>query len=260
MGEQNGMPLPKYLGYVVFQNMEEMKSQFENWLKENKETITRPDKYSSTIITISNHLKSKNLTDTDIYSKTDGDEVVKIQQRYFSFDEFYNRNIKGKRMYSRSLDLYIEFLDSYKGIPTKIIAPEIESVVINPMLTNTEKQSIILSRRGQGQYRENLVKLWGKCSITGYDDVRLLVASHIKPWNKSDNSERIDKFNGLLLLPTYDKLFDLGFIGFNGKGNIYISKELISPEVLHVDPKTRIQTHRNHHLYLEYHLEHVFRN
>ena len=240
--------------------MEEMKSQFENWLKENKETITRPDKYSSTISTISNHLKSKNLTDTDIYSKTGGDEVVKIQQRYFSFDEFYKRNIKGNRMYSRSLDLYIEFLDSYKGIPGKIVAPEIEGVVINDTLTTTEKQSIILSRRGQGQYRENLVKLWGKCSITGYTDVRLLVASHIKPWNKSDNSERIDRYNGLLLLPTYDKLFDLGFIGFTGKGGIKISKELKSPEVIHVDPKTRIQTNQNHHPYLEYHLEHVFRN
>lgn len=236
-----------------------MKLIFENWLKENKETITRPEKYSSTIKTISNHLKSKNIIDLNIYSKTDVDEVIKIKQRYFSFDEFYNRNIKGNRMYSRSLDLYIEFLESYNGIPGKIIAPEIERVITNPALTTTEKQSIILSRRGQGQYRENLVKLWRKCSITGYSDVRLLVASHIKPWSISDNSERIDKYNGLLLLPTYDKLFDLGFIGFNEKGSINISKELKDPDILQINEKTKINIQRNHIKFLEYHLEHVFK-
>jgi hypothetical protein len=236
-----------------------MKLIFENWLKENKETITRPEKYSSTIKTISNQLKSKNIIDLDIYSKTDVDEVIKIKQRYFSLDEFYNRNIKGNRMYSRSLDLYIEFLESYNGIPGKIIAPEIESVITNPALTTTEKQSIILSRRGQGQYRENLVKLWRKCSITGYSDVRLLVASHIKPWSKSDNSERIDKYNGLLLLPTYDRLFDLGFIGFNEKGSINISQELKDPDILRINEKTKINIQRNHIKFLEYHLEHVFK-
>ena len=115
-----------------------MKLTFEYWLKENKETITRPEKYSSTINTISNHLKSKDIIDSDIYSKTDVDEVIKIKQRYFSFDEFYSRNVKGNRMYSRSLDLNIEFLESYNGIPGKIIAPEIERIITNPALSITE--------------------------------------------------------------------------------------------------------------------------
>lgn len=83
-----------------------MKLLFENWLRENKRTITKPEKYSSTINTISNHLKSKDIIGLDIYSKIDVDEVLNIKQRYFSFDEFYNKNIVGNRMYSRSLDLY----------------------------------------------------------------------------------------------------------------------------------------------------------
>jgi hypothetical protein len=237
-----------------------MRFLFEDWLKQQKKTISRPDKYSSTINTISNHLKSKRFNDLDIYTIADAEEVIRIKQKYFSFDEFHNKNIRGNRMYSRSLDLYIEFLDSYGEIPGKRIAPEIESVIINPTLTVTEKETIILSRRGQGQYRENLLNLWGKCSISGYLDVRLLNASHIKPWSKSDNLERIDKFNGLLLLPTYDKLFDLGFISFSGKGDIYISKELINPEALNINDKTKIKTHKGHETYLEYHLENVFRN
>ncbi|WP_373497537.1 HNH endonuclease [Aquiflexum sp.] len=163
-------------------------------------------------------------------------------------------------MYSRSLDLYIEFLDSFSGIPGKVVAPEIERVISDPKLTSTEKQSIILSRRGQGQFRENLVKLWGSCSISGYTDFRLLVASHIKPWSKSDNYERIDKYNGLLILPTYDKLFDLGFIGFNPNGNICVSKELDNPEALNILPNIKIVTHKYHYQYLEYHLEHVFKS
>lgn len=155
--------------------------------------------------------------------------------------------------------IYIEFLDSYDKIPGKIIDPEVESIISNQELTTTEKQSIILSRRGQGQYRESLVKLWRKCSISGYSDTRLLVASHIKPWSKSDNFERIDKFNGLLLLPTFDKLFDLGFIGFNDKGNIHISNELKNPQEILINEEVKINIQRNHIKFLTYHLEHVFK-
>jgi hypothetical protein len=237
-----------------------MKNRFENWMKENKETISRPDKYSNTIQSISNQLKSKNGLDLDLYSIFDADEVIKKKEIYFSFDEYYQKNKRGNNMYSRSLDLYIEFLDSYKGIPGKILAPEIERVIIDPLLSSTDKESIILSRRGQGKYRENLIKMWEKCSISGYPDVRLLIASHIKPWTNSSNLERVDKFNGLLLLPNYDKLFDLGFIGFNGKGNIFFSKELSNPKALQIDPAIKISTHKNHQVYLEYHMEHIFKN
>jgi HNH endonuclease len=236
-----------------------MREKFEIWIKENKEKISRPDKYSATISTISNHLKSKGNLDFDIYSKTDADEVEKISELYFSYEDYYAQNKKGNNMYSRSLDLYIEFLDTSGEIIGKEINSEIKDILIDSNLSSTEKEIIILSRRGQGKYRENLINLWKGCSISGYSGLRLLVASHIKPWKKSNNSERIDRYNGLLLLPNYDKLFDLGLIGFSETGDIKISDHLFDPKSLFISNDIKINIQKNHAKYLEYHKEFIFK-
>ena len=55
------------------------------------------------------------------------------------------------------------------------------------------------------------MRLWGgRCAVTGLDLPLLLRASHIKPWRDSDNRERLDPYNGLLLSPSYDAAFDWG--------------------------------------------------
>lgn len=108
-------------------------------------------------------------------------------------------------MYSRSLDLYIEFLETNRQQIDDIIK-EVEEVKNDQTLTSLEKESIILSRIGQGKFRHELIELWKGCAISKFDDTRFLIASHIKPWKKSTNQEKVDKYNGLLLLPTYDKL------------------------------------------------------
>lgn len=40
------------------------------------------------------------------------------------------------------------------------------------------------------------------------EDERFLVASHIKTWSHSNNIDRLDIQNGLLLCPNHDALFD----------------------------------------------------
>ena len=54
----------------------------------------------------------------------------------------------------------------------------------------------------------------------------VLRASHIKPWRKSSDKERLDPYNGLLLIPNLDVLFDVGLITFEDNGQIRISDHL----------------------------------
>jgi hypothetical protein len=92
-------------------------------------------------------------------------------------------------------------------------------------LPETEREQVVKSRLGQGHFREGLMAQWdGKCAVTGVDHPSLLVASHIKPWRISTNSERLNPFNGLLLIPQYDRLFDRGLVTFERNGAIRISK------------------------------------
>lgn len=69
-------------------------------------------------------------------------------------------------------------------------------------------------------------------------------ASHIKPWRISDNRERLDKFNGLLLTPALDLLFDAGFISFADSRDILFSPCLAQEDatLLGVHDKMRLCT------------------
>jgi hypothetical protein len=90
-------------------------------------------------------------------------------------------------------------------------------------LEETEKLALVMARRGQGRFRENLQQFETGCRITGVTDQQFLVASHIKPWRDADNRERLDGENGLLLTPNIDRLFDRGFISFADDGQLLVS-------------------------------------
>ena len=138
------------------------------------------------------------------------------------------------------------------------IAQDIQEIIKQPNSEPTEKSSLILCRIGQGKFREDLIKLWQECSVTGFKMISLLVASHIKPWADSDNKERLDAFNGLLLLPNIDKAFDKGYISFDEMGTIIISKDLGDFGSLGIKRDMKINIKDENIPYLEYHRTHVF--
>lgn len=89
-----------------------------------------------------------------------------------------------------------------------------------------EKIQITKARRGQGYFKLNVRLYEDHCRVTGVSNIRHLRASHIKPWAKSNDNEKLDGANGLLLSPHVDHLFDQGFISFEDKGNILVAKNL----------------------------------
>lgn len=90
----------------------------------------------------------------------------------------------------------------------------------------TQKRQMISARRGQGVFKANVRLNEKACRITGVTDPRLLIASHIKPWSKSNDTEKLDGCNGLLLSPHVDRLFDRGLITFEDTGEIIHSPKL----------------------------------
>ena len=126
------------------------------------------------------------------------------------------------------------------------------------------KKIVRQAREGQGKYREQLLEQCHFCPVTMISDERLLIASHIKPWAASNDTEKIDPYNGYMLSPMIDKLFDRGFITFTDSRHIVLS-EFISPytwkqiglkndtfyKALQMDDK-RIE-------YLKFHHESVFK-
>lgn len=129
----------------------------------------------------------------------------------------------------------------------------------NPLLSSTTKQEMLNVRIGQQRFRKLVLDMWGhKCAITGA--AQFITASHIKPWNVSDNSERLDPFNGLALSPVYDKAFDVGLISFDDEGKILISKRLAKDaDLLGISGQERIrELNFLHKKYLSYHRQERF--
>jgi hypothetical protein len=90
---------------------------------------------------------------------------------------------------------YFKLFVDYFGeeAPEKILEEEEEEIEEDNTLNEDEKKSIVRARKGQGKYREGVLRLCPFCPITLISDDRLLIASHIKPWVKSDKNEKIDQ-------------------------------------------------------------------
>lgn len=86
----------------------------------------------------------------------------------------------------------------------------------------TQREALVQARIGQGRFRADVTRLWGKgevCALTGIALPELLIASHIKPWRESSDEERLDPTNGLLLAVHADKLFDRHLLSFDLQRN-----------------------------------------
>ena len=144
-------------------------------------------------------------------------------------------------------------------ISSDLIENEIEN---NESINPTFKTQLIKSRRGQGIFRSNVCSIENACRITGIQDQRFLIASHIKPWRLSNDKERLDGNNGLMLSPHIDQLFDKGFISFQNNGELMVSEE-ISASLLKswgIPLKfTTLKFNNKQINYLEFHRNEIFK-
>ena len=124
----------------------------------------------------------------------------------------------------------------------------------------TEIETLIKARLGQGSFRQNVLEQYPSCPLTGLDIQPLLIASHIKPWSVCNNNERLDPFNGLMLAPNIDALFDKGLITFDPDGTIKISPKIDSENQkrLGIAPDMKLKIRPESEKYFEYHRNHVF--
>ncbi len=138
-----------------------------------------------------------------------------------------------------------------------------EEQIEESIIDKAEKIQLYRARIGQGEYRKNLLALCPFCPITLISDDRLLVASHIKPWVVSTDFEKTDPLNGFMLTPTFDRLFDRGFLSFSDDkktilspflSNMTYSKLSISDNK--IIPHLPIAGREN---YLEYHRKNIFK-
>lgn len=130
--------------------------------------------------------------------------------------------------------------------PAPELLEDLENIQHDPNVPETQRLQLTRARVGQGLYRKRVMLLESACRVTGVEDRRLLIASHIKPWRTSNNVERLNGHNGILLSPHLDALFDDHLMTFEDNGRMHFHQSL-SPEVLErwgVDPHKKLERFR----------------
>ena len=124
----------------------------------------------------------------------------------------------------------------------------------------TEVERLVRQRVGQARYRDALLTYWGgSCAVTGVAVTEALRASHAKPWAEcADDAERLDAFNGFLLVANLDALFDRFLISFDDAGHLLTSTRLSPSDLsgLGIHSGMRLRWLASEHLhYLQWHRE-----
>jgi putative restriction endonuclease len=148
-----------------------------------------------------------------------------------------------------------------KTLPDQLLRAFEEKTATLPRATEAER--LVIQRVGQDVFRAGLLDYWdGHCAITGLAVAELLRASHIKPWAACDSdAERLSVFNGLLLAPNLDAVFDRGLITIL-EGGVVVSPQLGDADrrLLGLDASLRVQRlEDSHQPFLRFHREHVFK-
>lgn len=93
-------------------------------------------------------------------------------------------------------------------------------------ISETQRIQLAKARIGQGLFRKLVLLEDPRCKVTGIEDQRLLIASHIKPWRDATNQERLSGSNGIMLSPHVDALFDKHLLTFEDDGHMRVHASL----------------------------------
>lgn len=234
---------------------------FETWLKQTSNlSDSSIYKYSHAVNSISTDMMNESIIAKPI-REMELFEVDLAIAVIFITPSFKQKNSTGNNMYSSALKWYRCYVESVVKTDS-VEKDEVERILKNDKLTVTERETLVKSRIGQGDFRERLLDKYSKCIITEIDIPQCLIASHIKPWAVCSNSERVDVNNGLLLSATYDRLFDSGLISFDCSGQVllsqYISNENLSRLSLKKNQRFNIKFVSEMKPFLDYHNDVIF--
>jgi putative restriction endonuclease len=163
-------------------------------------------------------------------------DIDKHKEPYIKSDELQNYVKEAKkigfidRKYNQIGYLYniLGKLDDLVFIEDDLYFREdAEQIFGEDLKTITKRRDPYLHRLYKNQLQDECEELYGNpiCVLEKLQ-YPVLIASHIKPFIESNDTEAYDPNNGLLLSRTIDSLFDLKYISFTDEGQIIFSKRL----------------------------------
>ena len=168
--------------------------------------------------------------------------------------------------FQNNWDEQVSNMSEKLGIASEVKEAELEEI---PLPIGTTRTAEVEVRKKQYIFRRMVLSSYvSTCCMSGLSEPRLLVASHIIPWNKNIEN-RLNPKNGLCLSVLHDKAYDRGLLTVLPDYTISVSseisklrkdrfiqetliachgKQIVMPEKFHPDP-----------VCLAWHNEHIFK-
>lgn len=265
--------------------MEEMKDEYQNPSLNYRSKLELPKLWEDRI----SGLRKLPDEDIDFYaydtqrtSQTSDERRIYIDSDDSAYHLLHDLPLSGSARlsivkYKESNRSVFEFkliadFDGYSRRPAiSQIEREIKTVLeknSKDLATITSVERLIVARVGQIGFRKKLIhSVNAKCAFTGITEASLLIAGHIKPWAVSNSEERLSPQNGLLFTPTYDCLFNNGYISFHENRSLMISPLLTKKTAgllgiqkgMEVDIPLLGSSNADRRCYMEYHRNHIYR-
>lgn len=175
-----------------------------------------------------------------LLGRTTGSIGLKMQNLAHLDPELQKRNVRAMAHGSKlDKEIFFEFSNnwtelSYQAqmIKARLQKKNIDEVVcmddIKEIPAGEYRERMMKVRIGQYFFRMTVLNSYNnRCCVTGLNEKKLLVASHIKPWNVcNEENERTNPKNGLCLNFLHDKAFDKGLITISKDYTIIISNKM----------------------------------
>lgn len=150
-------------------------------------------------------------------------EVEVLEADYFETPDSFGNHRIGIKFFFKRMGVFVPYQPGLFDQPAQVAETWGQYAAPN----ETERSGLVTSRVGQGAYRKRIIHRWEyKCAVTSFNKLEVLIASHIVPWSESNDEERLDVNNGLLLSPVYDALFDRNLITFENDGSIVLNDSI----------------------------------
>lgn len=182
--------------------------------------------------------------------RTTGALVMKMCNLARFDQKLHDRNVSGllhgskmdKKVWDKFGQDYALLANIYDELCTDSHFAENDFLInetIGTVNTGYDTERTVKERVGQNFFRTAVLSAYDyRCCITGINVPEFLIASHIKPWAKSeDYTEKINPSNGLCLNALHDRAFDQGFITVDKYFRIVVSDVLKKNRK--VDEKTK---------------------
>ncbi len=162
-----------------------------------------------------------------------------IQLRPF----FFRTDLTGSRHpnYNQSIgdEQIKEVVKTIEKVKEQEVSEDIEDEIISPKLSRAN------DRPWQSDWKNKVLEETMHCAVSKCSDDRILIGCHIKPVTdclKDKCGNEINTKNGIMMTPTYHKLFDDGFLSFDNQNHLLLSTHISSRNYERLSLKNRQTT------------------